>query len=407
MDVELLSRIIRELIIDHDEVALPQVGTFVAEIVPASFSDRGYTVNPPYRRLSFVQRPGSDTLLVDFYAKANGMDLRMAESYLGDFLSELRKVLEERKAIVLPGLGRLRATRENALFFVPEEDLDIYPDGFGLKSVSLKHIPSEQEAVEIPVSFVNAVAGTGRHVSAALQDSEPLPAVEQLPGSEPLPGAEPFAGAKPLPDTSGEARPVHEGVAFSVAEPEPSEVSSEKPEPAAPESPEASSAEAVPERIEASSPGAGPAPAETVPAGSVPDKTVGPVSAGLPSDADAAAAVEAEGQTESAREADAVQAAETETVAVAGVGTEAATGTGTEAEVEAKAEAEAEAESEEPAQPSSGGRRKALKAVLIALGTCVAVAGLLLAVFLILADVAPDFIDSILYTPEELRIINY
>ena len=89
MDVELLSRIIRELIIDHDEVALPQVGTFVAEMVPASFSDRGYTVNPPYRRLSFVQRPGSDTLLVDFYAKANGMDLRMAESYLGDFLSEL------------------------------------------------------------------------------------------------------------------------------------------------------------------------------------------------------------------------------------------------------------------------------------------------------------------------------
>ena len=40
----------------------------------------------------------------------------------------------------------------------------------------------------------------------------------------------------------------------------------------------------------------------------------------------------------------------------------------------------------------------------------VAVAGTLvvaLAVFLILARVAPDFIDSILYTPEELRIINY
>lgn len=377
MDVELLSRIIRELIIDHDEVALPQVGTFVAEIVPASFSDRGYTVNPPYRRLSFVQRPGSDTLLVDFYAKANGMDLRMAESYLGDFLSELRKVLEARKVIVLPGLGRLRATRENAIFFVPEEDLDIYPDGFGLKSVSLKHIPSEQEAVEIPVSFVNAVAGTGRHFSA-----EP---------------------------ESVEARPVKpESAELESAEPEPSEVSSEKPEPAEPVSPKASSAkpesaEAVPERIEASSPGAGPAPAETVPAGSVPGKTVCPISAGLPSDADAAAAVEAEVQTESAREADAVQAAETETIAVAGVGTEAAIGTGTEVE----AEAEAEAEAEEPAQPSSGGRRKAIKAVLIALGACAVVVGLLLAVFLILADVAPDFIDSILYTPEELRIINY
>ena len=307
MDVELLSRIIRELIIDHDEVALPQVGTFVAEMVPASFSDRGYTVNPPYRRLSFVQRPGSDTLLVDFYAKANGMDLRMAESYLGDFLSELRKVLEERKVIVLPGLGRLRATGENALFFVPEEDLDIYPDGFGLKSVSLKHIPSEQEAVEIPVSFVNAVAGAGRHVSSA------------------------------------ETVTVHE---------------------------------------EEPSPDAGSASAETEPSGPLSGETACPVSAGLPSDADAAVAGEPEGNPESSGASDAVQATET------GVGT----GAGTESEV--------------PAQPSSG-RRKALKAVLIVLGTCVAVAGLLLAVFLILADVAPDFIDSILYTPEELRIINY
>ena len=308
MDVELLSRIIRELIIDHDEVALPQVGTFVAELVPASFSDRGYTVNPPYRRLSFVQRPGSDTLLVDFYANANGIDVHMAESYLGDFLSELRKVLEERKVIVLPGLGRLRATRENALFFVPEEDLDIYPEGFGLKSVSLKHIPSEQEAVEIPVSFVNAVAGAGRHVSSA------------------------------------ETVTVHE---------------------------------------EEPSPDAGSASAETEPSGPLSGETACPVSAGLPSDADAAVAGEPEGNPESSGASDAVQATET------GVGT----GAGTESEV--------------PAQPSSGGRRKALKAVLIALGTCVAVAGLLLAVFLILADVAPDFIDSILYTPEELRIINY
>ena len=35
------------------------------------------------------------------------------------------------------------------------------------------------------------------------------------------------------------------------------------------------------------------------------------------------------------------------------------------------------------------------------------VAVVALAVFMILARVAPDFIDSILYTPEELRIINY
>ena len=37
----------------------------------------------------------------------------------------------------------------------------------------------------------------------------------------------------------------------------------------------------------------------------------------------------------------------------------------------------------------------------------VALAAVALATFVILAQAAPDFIDSILYTPEELRIINY
>ena len=50
----------------------------------------------------------------------------------------MRHVLETRKSIVFPGLGKLRATRENYFFFVADEDLDIYPEGFGLEPISLK-----------------------------------------------------------------------------------------------------------------------------------------------------------------------------------------------------------------------------------------------------------------------------
>ena len=55
MDVELLSGMIGELMLDYDSLNLPGLGTFVAEEIPASFSDKGYTVNPPYRRLSFSE----------------------------------------------------------------------------------------------------------------------------------------------------------------------------------------------------------------------------------------------------------------------------------------------------------------------------------------------------------------
>ena len=139
MDIDLLSKMVKELILDKDEVSLPGVGTFVAEMVPSVFSDKGYTINPPYKRLSFRQKgTGDDSLLIDFYAKCNNLDVETASRIIREFLHEMRHVLETRKSIVFLGLGKLRATRENYFFFVADEDLDIYPEGFGLEPISLK-----------------------------------------------------------------------------------------------------------------------------------------------------------------------------------------------------------------------------------------------------------------------------
>ena len=50
MDIDLLAKMVKEVVMDHDVVTLPGVGSFVAELVPATFADRGYTILPPYRR---------------------------------------------------------------------------------------------------------------------------------------------------------------------------------------------------------------------------------------------------------------------------------------------------------------------------------------------------------------------
>lgn len=143
---------VKELILDKDEVSLPGVGTFVAEMVPSVFSDKGYTINPPYKRLSFRQKgTGDDSLLIDFYAKCNNLDIETASRIIREFLHEMRHVLETRKAIVFPGLGKLRATRENYFFFVADEDLDIYPEGFGLEPISLK--THEETSAEVSATM--------------------------------------------------------------------------------------------------------------------------------------------------------------------------------------------------------------------------------------------------------------
>ena len=151
MDIDLFSEIVKDLILDNDEVTLPGLGTFVSEVMPSTFSDKGYTINPPYRRLAFRQRrDGGDTLLLDFYSRTNGTDRGTSEKILSDFLSGLKDTLQSKKVVVLPGLGRLRATKENTFFFIADEDLDIYPYGIGLEPVSLKtheETPEEVSAV--------------------------------------------------------------------------------------------------------------------------------------------------------------------------------------------------------------------------------------------------------------------
>ena len=179
MDVELLAKMIGELVVDHDQVGLPGVGTFFAELVPASFSDKGYTINPPYRRLSFYPNNSEETLLIDFYASSNHMAPEAAKAYIDQFLMELKTVLKEKKTIVLPGLGRLRATRENNFFFVANENLDIFPEGFGLEPVSLKTL-QEPDPINISESFAEIV----REIAVQAPVSTPVPSPE--PVEEPV-----------------------------------------------------------------------------------------------------------------------------------------------------------------------------------------------------------------------------
>ena len=163
MDIDLLSKMVKELILDNDRVALPGLGCFVAEMVPSSFSDKGYTINPPYRRLYFRSRPDQGDALTRLYAEANGVEMEIADKIIIDFVAELKAVLFSRKTVIFPGLGRMRATKENAVFFVADEDLDIYPAGFGLEPVSLK--THQESAAEVSA----AVEGL-KHI---MQDPEP------------------------------------------------------------------------------------------------------------------------------------------------------------------------------------------------------------------------------------------
>ena len=338
MDIDLLSKMVKELILDNDEVSLPGVGSFVAELVPSSFSDKGYTINPPYKRLSFRKKTdASDNVLIDFYAKSNNVDKETASKIVIDFLSEMQKVLELRKSIVFPGLGKLRATKENIFFFVADEDLDIYPEGFGLEPISLKtheETPAEVSATIAALQDIlnpeetEGQSGSGEQPEAESGSEEPS---EVVSGPEDAP--EVTGGGQPESSLEAEAESDNEQTA------EESDHQSENESQHEPEA--ASQLENEPQQTTAEEPDPQPEQMEE------------------PKDSNNVEEVSATDVTERPRT--------------------------------------------EPAKKS----RKGWKALIWTAVAIAALAVTFIVGFVILAHIAPDFIDSILYTQEELEIINH
>ena len=408
MDIDLLSRIVKELITDHDKVGLPGLGTFVAEVVPASFSDKGYTINPPYRRLSFHPDNTEADLLVKFYSDSNHVPLEASRVYITEFLSELKQVLIQRKTVIFPGLGRLRATKENNFFFVPDEDLDIYPDGFGLHPVSMKYIQGVADPVDIKLSYSEAMRGfEDRHRAAEPelpaemgQPSEPgLPvAGEQSAAGEPQletlspDHAESGQSSEPvLPITEAQHQPEAEGHVRREEQP-----GTEHGQPAEPELPAEMGQPSEPvQPVAEGQPSEQEQPTE-------PDQAEQEQPSEDPSErqCDAAPAEQLQGGERDTAPAEQLQGEERDAASAELPGGERGA-----APAELPGEERDAAPAELPEEETGVVRRRCRW--WIAPVVVLSLAVVALGVFVILAHAAPDFIDSILYTPEELKILNY
>lgn len=209
---------VKELILDNDRVVLPGLGCFVAEMVPSTFSDKGYTINPPYRKLYFRAKPDEGDALTKFYAKTNKVEMEVADKIIVDFVSELKSVLFTKKTVIFPGLGRMRATKENNVFFISDEELDIYPAGFGLEPISLK---THQESAE---EVSAAVVGLRSILDETVQEPQPVQEPDLVLASSPEPEPSPVPAPTPEPDPIPEPDPVPEPTPDSEPIPEPDPV---------------------------------------------------------------------------------------------------------------------------------------------------------------------------------------
>ena len=348
MDIDLLSKMVKELILDDDKVVLPGLGCFVAEIVPAYFSDKGYTINPPYRKLYFRARPDEGDSLIDFYAKSNDVSYEVAEKIIKDFVSELKSVLLSKKVVVFPGLGRLRATKENNVFFIADEDLDIYPEGFGLKPVSLKTHKESDAEVRAAVADLKTMLETD-----PVQE-EPVEMPVPAPAADPEPVAEPEPSSEHQPDPVAEQKP--EPVSEPAPEPESEQESDPEPQPESVAEPEQlTEPEPEPESVVGLETEPEPEPEIEILVEPLPDPEPEPLQ---------------------------------------------------DSEPEPESEPESEPEPEPEPQPEPATEEKPKKKWGRALLIVLAVLVVLVVAYMAVGRLCPEWIDQFLYSPEELEILN-
>jgi outer membrane biosynthesis protein TonB len=130
--------------------------------------------------------------------------------------------------VVFPGLGRLRATKENNLFFVADEGLDIYPAGFGLEPISLKtHQETSEEVTAAVAGLRSLLEDVPQPQEAQTQDEPSQEAQPQntQPQEPQLQEQQPEISLEPV---SEPVEPKSESVPESISEPDP--ISEQKPD---------------------------------------------------------------------------------------------------------------------------------------------------------------------------------
>lgn len=139
MDLSTLSRLLRELLLTHDRVSLPGMGSFIAELAPSVFSDRALVIHPPFRRVLFrTSEVWNDELLENLYATEQNTDLNTAKEKIQLFIREFINELNIKKNIIIPGFGTMKAIDQKDYFFVADKGLFIYPEAYGLEPINIK-----------------------------------------------------------------------------------------------------------------------------------------------------------------------------------------------------------------------------------------------------------------------------
>ena len=232
------SNLLKQLLSEHNIVALPGMGYFEMKDIPSEIVNNGTAITPPGRKIVFESSSEcTDNLLVETYAKEAGLGVKEAEAEIAEFLKEFKKRLINKGEAEIPYFGSVCYGEAGSFIFKADPIFDVEADSYCLETISLKvnselnggEAISASEAVEMESFDIELVdEPVAEQVSETESVSEPAPEQAPEPASEPVSEQVPESVSEQVPESASEQVPepaeleselVVEPVVESVEEP--------------------------------------------------------------------------------------------------------------------------------------------------------------------------------------------
>ena len=132
-----VERLVKDILGQHDYVALPGLGSFCRSYQPAKLEAQTNTLHPPQWRVDFITtRRFDDGCIVHYLQQRFGYHREKAEEIVKEWLRGLTQQLQEGTPVLFSGLGTLRQ-EGTGVTFAPLPSTQQATDTFGLQAVKL------------------------------------------------------------------------------------------------------------------------------------------------------------------------------------------------------------------------------------------------------------------------------
>ena len=138
-----LSKFISELLLEHDCVTVPGLGSFLGNFKSAHYDLENEKFYPPSKQISFnSQIKANDGLLAKFISEKSGLNY---DDSLKEIHQEVLKITLnlKKESVLLKDIGELNLNKEENIVFNPLQTKNFLKDSFGLSPIFIKELTQE------------------------------------------------------------------------------------------------------------------------------------------------------------------------------------------------------------------------------------------------------------------------